>query len=115
MLPTQDSTCLLPPWDPPSRVRGSSGPPGRAGSCILSPSVLYHLINDVQGDKNQGWLSGKVGGREEEEGGESLELKTSKPTNVMYFHFKSLNLVTRVSHNIQKFALHHFAFTEDLR
>lgn len=65
--------------------------------------------------KTRGGCQGGGEGREEEEEGESLELKTSKPTNIMYFRFKSLNLVTRVSHNIQKFALHHFAFTEDLR
>lgn len=37
--------------------------PRGAGSCVLRPSVLYSLINDLQGDKGQGWLSVRGGGR----------------------------------------------------
>lgn len=61
-------------------ARGHRG--GRAGSCILSPSVLYPLIDDEQGDKGQGWLSVREGGGRRTQG-EPKE-KTSKPTNCPY-------------------------------
>lgn len=49
--PTGDGTCLAPSWAAP---RKGQRPPGRPGHYALSPSVLRPLIDDVQGDEDQG-------------------------------------------------------------